>query len=131
VRYRDRSDSAEVETMFEIRIHDLCGPICVDSENGARLCEQLRLALERGETVCLDFSGVTTLATAFLSPAVGGLYGSFTRDDLDRRLLWKGLDSTGDALLRLVQQHAIRFSAATSAQQEALISATGRAVEAD
>jgi hypothetical protein len=114
--------------MKEFRAADLFGPICVAPEDGAKLCNLVREALDQGEEVCLDFSGVTTLASQFLNTAVGCLYAFFRQEDLDRRLLWKGLDPTDEAIVRLVRRNAIRFYEASSSQQEALIAAAARAV---
>ncbi len=112
--------------MTEIRVLDLFGPICVDSEDGAKLSEQVHAALSRGETVRLDFSGITNLSTAFLHNAVGSQYASFGKDDLDRRLLWQGLNPTEDAVMRFVQRTAIRFYSATPSQRDALLAAAAR-----
>jgi hypothetical protein len=110
--------------MAEYRVAELFGPICVDSEDGLRLCNMIREALVEGEIVTLDFIGVTTLASAFLNTAVGCLYASFGKDDLDQRLRWKGLDPTDDAVMRFVQRNAIRFYSAQAAQQAAILSST-------
>jgi hypothetical protein len=112
--------------MVDIRIIDFFGPICVDSEDGARLGERVRAALDRGETVCLDFTGVSTLAGAFLNASVGCLYGFFGKEDLDRRLLWRGLDATDEAMLRIVQRSAIRFYSAPKTLQQKLLSSSFR-----
>ena len=116
--------------MIEIRITDVCGPICVAVEDGDKLCNQVHAALDRAEKVCLDFSGVTALAGAFLNTAVGGLYAFFGKDDLAQRLLCKGLDPTDEAVLRLVQRNAIRFYSATPLQQQALLASSNRAAGA-
>jgi STAS-like domain of unknown function (DUF4325) len=115
--------------MRDIRLIDLIGPDCIDSHAGLNLRDQLHEILKRGETVCLDFSGVTTLAGSFLATAVGGLYECFGKDDLDRRLHWKGLDPTDDAVMRLVQRNAIRFYSAGESVREALLSSSVRAGE--
>jgi hypothetical protein len=115
--------------MTDIRVVDLFGPICVDSDDGAKLCDLAHEALNRGETVCLDFSGVTTLASAFLNMAVGCLYSFFGKDELDRRLHWKGLDPTDEGVMRFVQRNAIRFYSAKQPQREALLLSSARAAE--
>lgn len=114
--------------MKEIRVADLVGPICVDPDDGVKLCTLIREALDQGEEVCLDFGGVRTLGGQFLNTAVGCLYASFGKEDLERRLLWKGLDQTDEAVVRLVQRNAIRFCEASKAQKDALIAAAARAV---
>ncbi len=115
--------------MTDIRVIDLFGPICVDSDDGAKLHQLIHQALNRGETVCLDFDCITTLTSSFLSVAVGRLYSCFNTDDLDRRLRWKGLDPVDEGMMRLIQRNAIRFYSATESQQEALLSSAVRAME--
>jgi len=115
--------------MTEIRAFDLFGEVCVDSEDGAKLCDLTHAALNEGESVCLDFSGVTTLASAFLNMAVGCLYSFFDPEDLDRRLHWKGLDATDESIMRFVQRNAIRFYAADQRKREELVASSSRAVE--
>ncbi len=112
--------------MTEICVADLVGPICFVPDDGVKLGRVAEQALARGDNVCLDFSKVTMLAAAFLDPAIGLLYGTFDKDDLARRLTWKGLDSIDEAVLRLVQRNAILFFSATKAQQEALLEASSR-----
>jgi hypothetical protein len=118
-----------LSAMPEIHIAELFGPCCIVADDGAKMYETIREALSRGNCVCLDFGGVTTLASAFLTPAIGSLFASFTKEDLDRRLTWKDLDPADEAVLRIVQRNAIRFYLATKPQQEALLAAANRAPE--
>ncbi len=115
--------------MTEMRIVDLFGPYCGTYDDGAQLCEQIRLALDRGETVCLDFSGVTSLVPPFLGPAIGPLYAVFTKEDLEKRLLWKGLDELDDHMMRHIQKKAILFHSVSPEIQEQLLGIASRAVE--
>ena len=115
--------------MIAIRVIDLFGPVCVASEDGTRLRDLAHEALQRGASVTLDFSGITTLASAFLSPAIGGLYTLIGKDDLERRLLCTGLDATDEAMVQLVQRDALRFYSASPSQREALLSSSARRVE--
>jgi hypothetical protein len=117
--------------MAEIRVADLFGPVCVAEEDGEKLFALARSALECGEVVRLDFSGVSTVTGPFLIIAVGRLYASFTPEDLQRRLLWNGLDDTDEAVFRIVQQHAVRFYSATDQVKEALATAAFRALGDD
>jgi hypothetical protein len=112
--------------MNRIRVVDVCGSCCVVPDDGAKLCGLIREGLDRGEVVLLDFSGVDTLGGNFLSAAVGALYGFYSRKDLDARLRWEGLAPEADAVLRVVQGHAILFFSATPDQQEALLAASLR-----
>jgi hypothetical protein len=109
-----------------ICVMDTFGPICIESEDGKKLFDHVCEILNCKETVCLDFTGITMLVSAFLNTAVGCLYGSFDKDDLARRFTWQGLDSTDEALLRLVQKNAIRFFSANQSQREALLASSLR-----
>ncbi len=110
---------------MNIRVADLCGPICVDPADGERLLEQVVIALDRGDAVCLDFTDVYTLTSSFLNTAVGCLYGRFLAADLAVRLAYVGLDETDESILHLVQQNAIRYFAASPEQREQLTAAVG------
>lgn len=112
-----------------IRVVQLCGSVCVDPDDGAQLCEQAAAAMERGESVHLDFEGVTTLTSSFLNAAIGCLYGTFSREDLAARLTWSGLDATDDSLMRLVQENAVRFFTATESQRAQLAEAARHTIE--
>ncbi len=115
--------------MVEIRVAEQFGPICVTPEDGGALCLLVNQALANGSPVCLDFTGVSTLATVFLNTAVGCLYGSFSKEVLDHYLQWKGLDATDECVMRFVQKNAVRFYAAQQPQQDALAEASARAPE--
>ena len=105
---------------MRISVLDLCGPICVDPDDGFRVCQDARQVLENGDAVELDFEGVTLLTGSFLNAAVGCLYGAFSADDLVQRLTWVGLDATDEAVLRVVQENAIEFFALNPAQRQRL-----------
>lgn len=113
---------------MQISVLSLFGLICADPDDGGCLCEHARQALEAGESVVLDFTGVTTLTSAFLNSAIGCLYGSFTVEDLDRRLSWAGLDKTDESLIRLVRSNAVRFFAANAEQRSRMVTAENNAV---
>jgi uncharacterized protein DUF4325 len=113
---------------MQISVLNCFGPICADPDDGGRLCDQTRQALESGDCVVLDFSGVTTLTSAFLNAAIGCLFGSFAVEELDRRLSWIGLDKTDESLMRLVRSNAVRFFAANTEQRARMIAAENNAV---
>jgi hypothetical protein len=117
--------------MSEVHVAGRVGPICVSPEDGTKLCALIRESLARPEPVTLDFAGVTTLTSSFLTPAIGCLYASFTKDFLEANLHWKGLDQTDEALLRFVQQKAIFFYTTQPSQQDDLIAASLRSAEGE
>jgi hypothetical protein len=96
------------------------GPVCVDPDDGGQLCSEVAKLLEQGHSVCLDFTGVTTLTSSFLNAAIGCLYGTFGAEDLSERLTWTGLDETDESIVRLVQRNAIRYFKAQPADRERL-----------
>ena len=115
--------------MTPIRVVELIGPVCVDPEDGAVLCQQSFAALSQGPGLLLDFSGVRTLTSSFLNSAVACLFETFSIDTLSERLTWTGLDATDQNLVRLVLKNAARFHAATPEQQAAISEVFSRANE--
>lgn len=103
-----------------LNVASICGPICVDPDDGAVLCGQVDQALASGESVTLDFAGVATLTSSFLNEAIGCLYGKFQATVLATRLSWSGLDETDESLMRLVQENAIRFFSLKEEDQDRL-----------
>jgi hypothetical protein len=134
-----------------IKVADVCGLVCVDPQDGERLHEALISALggseslpscfagdahtepaagtSGGQTVELDFDGVTTLTSSFLNAAIGRLYEKFDPKDLACRLTFKRLDRTDEGLLRLVQNNAIRYYSSTPTQQAHLLDSGRQATE--
>jgi hypothetical protein len=115
--------------MASIRVVDIIGPVCVDPEDGAVLCQQTYTALERGPGIVLDFSGVRTLTSSFLNSAVSCLFASYSIDTLSQSLRWTGLDETDEKLVHLVLKNAARYYQATPDQQAAILTASSRALE--
>jgi hypothetical protein len=112
--------------MNRIRVVDLCGPDCFDHDDGSKLFWANREKLDRGDSVLLDFSGVTTVGIQFLSCAIGGLYGYYPREEIEARLRWEGLHPVVERVVPIVQEKAILFFSATEEQQQALIEASNR-----
>ena len=77
----------------------------------------------------LDFAGVGTLTSSFLNAAIARLYSSFPADELERRLLWEGLDDTDKGILHLVMKNAALFYAADQGQRDVMASISARAMD--
>jgi STAS-like domain of unknown function (DUF4325) len=114
---------------MKIVVVDLCEPFCVDPADGVRTQAATTAALQRGEAVCLDFSGVTVLTSSFLNTAVGRLYAALPAGTLESRLTFTGLDAIDEALVREVQANARRFYAATPEQQAQLVESASHLIE--
>ncbi len=111
-----------------IRVKEVIGPICMDSDAGATLFGLITEALQRGDSVRVDFAGVT-LTGPFLMDAIGSLHGTFQQEDLDKRLQITGLDEIHEVILRDVQRKAILFFSSPPALQEELAGIAVRAAE--
>jgi hypothetical protein len=115
--------------MTTIQVFHRFGTVCVDSDEGAALCGLIRDGLSTGDSVMLDFEGVGTLTSSFLNAAIGCLYSSFSDDELERRLRWKGLDDTDEGILRIVMKNAALFYAADQEQRDMMASVSAHAMD--
>ena len=61
-------------------------PFWVAEEDGERVFQQLKAAIESGRSAVLSFEGVEALTTSFLNFAVGKLYECFPVEVLQSRL---------------------------------------------
>jgi len=94
------------EETITVKISEICGVHCVGVEDGASLFNKLSVQLKSGAALLLDFAGVLTLTSSFLSASVGKLYGQFDPEDLDKRLKWTGIDEDDTQLVQLVIRNA-------------------------
>lgn len=61
----------------------VAGPLCIATADGDRVREQILPALRAGRRVILSFAGIETVIPAFLSSAIGQLYGEFSEAAVD------------------------------------------------
>jgi len=59
------------------------GPLCIATEDGHRVRESIKPALKEGRPAVLSFAGVAMVIPAFLSSAIGQLYGEFPETKVD------------------------------------------------
>lgn len=97
---------------------DLFGPHCVKAEHGEQLFASIVPALSDGHDVRLDFSGVQTLVSLFLNPAIGRLYGKFEQGFLDGHLHISGLDEVDQNVVSVVIQNAKDFYSKGKAERQ-------------
>ena len=69
-------------SMFEV----VGSPFCVASDDGQKIYDRLDAALKADQEVVLSFHNVTALTGAFLSAAVGQLYGTFSEEKIQSLL---------------------------------------------
>ena len=63
------------------------GPICIATDDGDRVRKRIVLALREGRPIVLSFAGVELVIPAFLSSAIGQLYGEFSEAQVDSLLV--------------------------------------------
>ena len=70
-----------------VRVVELVGsPLCVASEDGQRVYDQISVALRESKGVRLSFANAELVTSAFLNSAIGQLYDEFS-EDVIRNLL--------------------------------------------
>lgn len=69
-------------SMFEV----VGSPFCVASDDGQKIYNRLDAALKTDREVVLSFHNVTALTGAFLSTAIGQLYGTFSEEKIQSLL---------------------------------------------
>lgn len=69
-----------------IIVHDLC-PVCTTNMDAVALDSAVRSALREGDSVKLDFHGITGMTTSFLNSSFGGWVEDFGYDSLKGRII--------------------------------------------
>lgn len=73
--------------MEVVRIVEVVGDsLCVTPQDGQKVFETIRTAIEAGKSVAISFAGVADLTSAFLNAAIGQLYGLYPDQELKNRL---------------------------------------------
>src|SRR4051812_14091882 len=113
---------------MRVSVLETCGAICVDPADGDKLFDKLNPLLAGGDAVELDFSGVTSLVSAFLNRAIGRLYASYDAAKLEATVVCVGLDTADQAVIQLVRANARRFYEASAEHREHLAETSKRAL---
>ena len=85
-------------SMFEV----VGSPFCVTSDDGQKVHKHLDAALRANQDVILSFHNVTALTAAFLTAAVGELYGTFSEEEIHSLLKVEDIEQDDLALLNSV-----------------------------
>ena len=93
-----------------IQVRDFTGgPFAVSAEDGQRLHDTIAPVLKEGNPVMLSFAGIETVIAAFLSAAVGPLYGEIAYGDVDALLSTRHLDEDGREMFQRVRTNSKRY----------------------
>ncbi len=60
--------------------------LCIASEDGQKVYEQIAAAFKEGKNVILSFGNVTETVPAFMDTAIGQLYEHFTEEQIEAGL---------------------------------------------
>lgn len=93
---------------MRLAIRDICA-FAITQEDGQTVFGRITPALKRGETVEIDFQGVTVFASPFFNSAIGQLLRDFKRDDLRQRLKLENLTANGSDVVRQVIDNSERY----------------------
>lgn len=80
--------------------------ICVSSDDGQKVHDQIAAALRKGKKVRVSFLNVDSLTSAFLNAAIGQLYGEFPDEKIKESLAVSDMEADDLALLKRVVETA-------------------------
>ena len=84
-------------------IYEIVGSsLCISSEDGQKVFEQIATALRDGQKILLSFRNVESLTSAFLNAAIGQLYGQFPEEQIRDNLSVGDIERDDLALLKRV-----------------------------
>ncbi len=87
----------------------MTGTRCIVKEDGQRVYNTIHSALKQGETVVLDFEGVSQFASPFFNFAIGQLLKDMKEADLRHLLQIENLAATGRLVVERVIENAARY----------------------
>jgi len=97
--------SKETKAMW-ISVKEKVGQRCIVGEDGQKIYDLICDPLKDGESVTLDFRGVSQFASPFFNYAIGQLLKDIRVEDFRRLLLIEYLNETGTLVLERVIENA-------------------------
>ncbi len=93
-----------------LRIYEIVGhEICVSTDDGQKVFEQIASALRNKKKVDLSFLNIESLTSAFLNAAIGQLYGKFPEDLIKSSLKVSDILQDDQLLLKRVVENAKEY----------------------
>lgn len=93
-----------------IRVYEVVGSeLCVSSDDGQKVHDQIAAALKGSRTVQLSFQNVKSLTSAFLNAAIGQLYGEFSERKIKASLSVSDMEQDDLLLLKRVVDTAKQY----------------------
>lgn len=98
-----------MDNQYRINIFNEVNSIAaVSADDGKLICEKIKVAINNGKDIILDFLNIEFLTSAFLNPAVGQLFSFFDVDKVESIKLENISESDRD-LYRQVLERAKEF----------------------
>lgn len=94
---------------MKLFIKDKIGPRCIIKEDGQKVYDEIHGPLKNGESVTLDFGGVSQFASPFFNFAIGQLLMDIEEGDLRRLLQIENLNETGQLVVERVIENAAKY----------------------
>lgn len=98
-----------VECEVKYKVFDLTGEKAISPDEGQLLSNQIKTTLDAGQTVELDFAGLTLASASFLNEAFSDLYEYFTPEEIDRRIMVTNAAPLVEDVLELVKDWWTRY----------------------
>ena len=93
-----------------IRVYEVVGStLCVASEDGQKVHDQIVSGLRNDRQVVVSFHNVESLTSAFLNAAIGQLYATFTEEMIRAKLRVEEMQSDDLVLLKRVVETAKQY----------------------
>jgi hypothetical protein len=87
-------------------VHEITGQYAISFDDGQQLFDLIHPQLLVGQTVELDFEGVTSVSTAFFNVAIGQLLQDISSETLNEKLVIENLSPHGETVLSQVIEYA-------------------------
>ena len=93
-----------------IRVFEVVGTsLCVASDDGQKVHDQIAVALREGRTVQLSFLNVESITSAFLNATIGQLYGEFSENKIKEGLSVSDIEQDDLLLIKRVVETAKEY----------------------
>lgn len=94
---------------MKISIEEEIGPRCIIKQDGQKIYDKIHGSLSSGETVTLDFDGVSQFASPFFNFAIGQLLKDTKESDIRNLLHIENLNETGLIVFERVIENAAKY----------------------
>ena len=94
---------------MKISVKDKIGPRCIIREDGQKVYDEILKPLKSGESITIDFNGVSQFASPFFNFAIGQLLKDISVADLRRLLKIENLNEIGKQVVERVIENAAKY----------------------